>query len=144
MPAQFSAPWDYTISTPNAADAWKKLKAEIEADSTLKIVEADDKKFYLRAEGTSKVPSTGIDDVEFLLVPDQKILTYRSASRENVYVCELNPLPSLPAPLRRVGRRCLHLCFPGAPSHPPPFLPRSVPGSCAGRRFPKKEGRRDP
>ena len=88
-PSQFSAPWDYTISTPDAAQAWRRLKAEIEADSSLKLIEADESKLYIRAEGTSKVPATGIDDVEFLLIPDQKILTYRSASRENVYVCEL-------------------------------------------------------
>ena len=52
----------------------------------MQVVEANDGKFYLRAEGKSKVPAEGTDDVEFLLVPEQKVLTYRSASRENVFV----------------------------------------------------------
>ena len=33
---------------------------------------------YLHATGTSKVPKDGIDDVEFLMVPDEKIVTTRS------------------------------------------------------------------
>ena len=50
------------------------------------VVEVDDRARYLHATAKSKVPKDGVDDVEFLMVPDEKIVTTRSASRGNFYV----------------------------------------------------------
>lgn len=83
-PTQFSAAYDYTITSQNVDEAWATLKSVIEGDVSLKIVEVDDQMYYLHAEGKSKVPSDGVDDVEFLFVPEQKILTYRS-DRSNLF-----------------------------------------------------------
>ncbi len=44
------------------------------------VVEVDDEARYLHATGKSKVPKDGVDDVEFLMVPDEKIFTTRSVS----------------------------------------------------------------
>ena len=85
-PSQFGAPWDYTSSTKDAEEAWKALKRAVKEDATLRVVEEDDAKKYLHAITPSKVPQKGIDDVEFLLIPSEKIVTYRSASRSNAYV----------------------------------------------------------
>ncbi|KAJ1492194.1 hypothetical protein T484DRAFT_1772147 [Baffinella frigidus] len=114
-PTQFGAPWDFTPVTndPEKAGrfrvygflraffrelkvelrrrfwaklAWASLKKAVAADSSLTLDEVDDVKHYLRATGTSKVPKDGVDDVEFLLVPSEKICTYRSAARKNVFV----------------------------------------------------------
>ena len=85
-PTQFVAPWDYTVTTQDAEEAWEALKQVVELDTSLKVIEVDDDLMYLHATGTSKVPKDGIDDVEFLMVPSEKIVTTRSASRGNFYV----------------------------------------------------------
>jgi len=85
-PTQFGAPWDFTPVTNDPEKAWASLKKAVAADSSLTLDEVDDVKHYLRATGTSKVPKDGVDDVEFLLVPSEKICTYRSAARKNVFV----------------------------------------------------------
>lgn len=85
-PTQFVAPWDYTVKTGSAEAAWAALKAVVEADPGLRVAVVNDTMYYLRAEGQSKVPQDGIDDVEFLLIPSEKIVTYRSASRQNKYI----------------------------------------------------------
>jgi len=85
-PSQFIAPWDYTVTTNDAGAAWKLLKGTIGDDPSLKIVDVDDAALYLRAEGTSKIPKGGVDDVEFLFVPEEKIVTIRSGSRDNQFV----------------------------------------------------------
>ena len=55
---------------------WNKLKALVDAEASI-IKSSDD---YLYAEYTT--PLMGyVDDVEFLLVPDQDIIHLRSASR---------------------------------------------------------------
>ena len=85
-PTQFVAPWDYTIKTSDPGKAFAALTEVVLNDDTLKIVEVDDQRMYLHATGKSKVPKDGVDDVEFLMVPDEKIVTTRSASRGNFYV----------------------------------------------------------
>jgi uncharacterized protein (DUF1499 family) len=63
-------------STP--AEAIAQLKATIEASENAKIITADDN--YLYAEFTSKLMGF-VDDVEFYVDPEAKIIQVRSASR---------------------------------------------------------------
>ncbi|CAN0169733.1 unnamed protein product, partial [Phaeothamnion confervicola] len=58
----------------------------VKADSTLKVVDVDVERLYLRAEAKSAVPPTGIDDIEFLIKPDDGLVTYRTKSRDTVFV----------------------------------------------------------
>jgi len=66
---------------PAGADpdaAWARLRAVLEAQPRLRIVEAHDG--YLHAEATSRV-FRFVDDVEFLLDRDAGLIHVRSASR---------------------------------------------------------------
>jgi uncharacterized protein (DUF1499 family) len=64
--------------TPEAA--WDLLKRAIGAEPRTHIVEERQDQWYLRAEATSLI-FRFIDDVEFQLDPEQKVLHLRSASR---------------------------------------------------------------
>lgn len=58
------------------AATWEKLKGLVAAEADI-IKSSDD---YLYAEYTSKLMGY-VDDVEFLLLPDQGVIHFRSASR---------------------------------------------------------------
>jgi uncharacterized protein (DUF1499 family) len=80
---KYGIPWESDRN--EAVDVlWNRLKNAVKSDQLLKIVESDDEKHYLRAEARSAVPLTGTDDVEFLLIPKDDFITYRSNSRELV------------------------------------------------------------
>lgn len=88
-PSKFGAPWSYQPETSDAVAAWSSLKMAI---TTLvpergTIVEAVDgpREFYLRAEFVGTW-GKGVDDVEFRLLERDALVTYRSASREAIYV----------------------------------------------------------
>lgn len=87
-PSKFGAPWSYQPETDDPATAWASLKKVIEANLDKGIiVESEDgpANFYLRAEFPSAL-NKGIDDVEFRLLPADALVTYRSASREAVFI----------------------------------------------------------
>lgn len=80
---KYSTPWEYTKSADDQfADVVNALKTQFVDQTQLKIVEQDNEKRYVRAEGKSVVPPTGVDDVEILVNSLDKIITYRSNSRE--------------------------------------------------------------
>lgn len=83
---KFSSPWTFENTGDSIDEAWSKLVKIIKEDPLLKLEELDNEKFYLRATAKSAIPPTGLDDLEFLLRPEDKIATYRTASREAVYV----------------------------------------------------------
>jgi uncharacterized protein (DUF1499 family) len=69
------APFD---GTPEAA--WERLKRVIGSEPRLRVVEERQDQWYLRAEATSLI-FRFVDDVEFQLDPERKVLHLRSASR---------------------------------------------------------------
>ena len=81
---KYGRPW--SIGERSIEDVWKKLTASVDSNKLLKLVEINDENHYIRAEAKSAVPPTGIDDIEFLLSPTDKIITYRSNSRDLVTV----------------------------------------------------------
>mmetsp|Transcript_25465 Transcript_25465/g.33251 ORF Transcript_25465/g.33251 Transcript_25465/m.33251 type:complete len:253 (+) Transcript_25465:102-860(+) len=83
---KFSPPWTFESTGESPETAWKNLISAVENDPLLKLEEVDNNKLYLRATAKSAVPPSGLDDVEFLLIPEDKVVTYRSASREVVYL----------------------------------------------------------
>jgi len=62
------------------ATAWEKLKLALAEERGIKIVAEDAHAWYLRAEATSRI-FRFIDDVEFQVLPEEKTLHVRSASR---------------------------------------------------------------
>ncbi|CAN8064972.1 unnamed protein product [Agarophyton chilense] len=89
-PSKFGAPWTYRPQTDDADAAWHALKAALEASRDRgRIVESVDgpQLYYLRAEFPSSF--RGVDDVEFRLIPEEALVTYRSASREAIFLYPL-------------------------------------------------------
>eukprot|EP01039_Chlorochromonas_danica_P008778 gene8778-9680_t len=80
---KYSAPWEFGKS---AEEEFDEVVNVLQSDPTIKIVEADKSKYYIHAEATTSLPTYGIDDVEVLLNPDEKIITYRSNSRQVVRI----------------------------------------------------------
>lgn len=80
---KYSAPWEFGKS---AEEEFDEVVNVLQSDPTIKIVEADKSKYYIHAEATTSLPTYGIDDVEVLLNPDEKVITYRSNSRQVVRI----------------------------------------------------------
>eukprot|EP01031_Cornospumella_fuschlensis_P038146 gene38146-46352_t len=75
---KYSPPWEFSQSPQKEYD---DLVEAVKSTSYLDLVEQDRDLLYLRAEAKSAFPPTGIDDVEFLINPKDKLITYRSNSR---------------------------------------------------------------
>lgn len=89
-PSKFGAPWSYRPETDDADKAWTSLKQVLGTGKDGgRIVESRDgpQVYYLRAEFPS--PFRGTDDVEFTLIKDEALVTYRSASREAFFLYPL-------------------------------------------------------
>lgn len=88
-PSKFGPPWTYEPETSDADVAWASLKAAVAgARDGGTIVEClDGPEYYLRAEFPSSV--RGIDDVEFRLIKRDALVTYRSCSREAIFLYPL-------------------------------------------------------
>lgn len=78
----YGKPWSF--SEANSADEEFQilLNALKSTEIRLKIADQNDEKRYVRAEARSAIPITGTDDIEFLVNPIDKIITYRTNSRE--------------------------------------------------------------
>lgn len=80
---KYGRPWKYSINTD---EQFQKLQDSIKSDPFLKLVEVDSAHLYLHAEAKSAFPPGSTDDLEFLLNDGDKIIKYRSNSREVVSV----------------------------------------------------------
>jgi len=78
---KYSRPWLYTKSV---VDEFNEILDVMNKNPYLKVVTADESLHYIRAEAKSAFPPSGIDDIELLLNDNDKIITYRSNSRETV------------------------------------------------------------
>lgn len=78
---KYSRPWLYTKPL---ADEFNEIVDVMNKNPYLKVVSVDESVHYIRAEAKSAFPPSGIDDIELLLNDNDKIITYRSNSRETV------------------------------------------------------------
>ena len=105
-PSKFSAPWDYVPETFEADVAWKSLKIAITELEGARIVEEKMEpqvSFYLHATAPSSVPPGSIDDIEFVLNTDTKVVFFRSVTRDTVFLYPLQqPLSDRGANLKRL------------------------------------------
>lgn len=92
-PSRFSPPWTYLTETDDSRVAWNSLvRAVNSVGSGLEIVELTDT--YLHATAPTESPpglsgENAVDDLEFLLRPDDSLVLYRSVSRTSVFVYPL-------------------------------------------------------
>jgi uncharacterized protein (DUF1499 family) len=89
LDGKYGTPWTYNKETK---DIYNELINTIKSNKLFKLVDTNDEKYYVHAEAKSAIPPTGIDDIEFLVNPLDKIITYRSNSRELIYA-GTDPIP---------------------------------------------------
>ena len=92
-PAAYTAPWSYLTETSDAAQAWKSLLAAVQAVDRRVVVESVTDTYLHATVPSSDQLGAGsagnVDDLEFVLRPDDNLVLLRSASRTAVFVYPL-------------------------------------------------------
>jgi uncharacterized protein (DUF1499 family) len=76
---KYSRPWEW--KDLGVDEEYEEVLGAVRSMQYIKIVEADKERHYIHATAKSAFPPSSLDDVEFLLNPLDKIITYRSNSR---------------------------------------------------------------
>jgi uncharacterized protein (DUF1499 family) len=87
-PSRYSPPWTYSTETSDPRVAWKSLQNAV-TQSGATIEYQNDHYMHATIPSLSLPGINGLDDLEFLLRPDDNLVLYRSASRVAVYVYPL-------------------------------------------------------
>ena len=89
-PSRFSPPWTYLTETDDPKKAWRSLQsAVLNIDPTCQITELTDTYLHATVATSSPPGIDGVDDLEFIIRPEDSVVLYRSASQTSVYVYPL-------------------------------------------------------
>ena len=91
-PSRYSPPWTYLPETSDAKQAWQSLIQAVNSPDVVpgaKIVKLTDTYLHATVPTVFPVGDGYIDDLEFLLKPEDNLVLYRSASRTSVFVYPL-------------------------------------------------------
>ena len=88
-PSRYAPPWTYLVETSNDRVAWNSLQQALVDVGGATIQTVTDTYLYATAPTVSPPGLDGVDDIEFLLRPLDKVVLYRSVSRTAVFVYPL-------------------------------------------------------
>lgn len=89
-PSRYSPPWTYLPETSDAKQAWKSLIQAVNSEVPgVQIVKLTDTYIHATAPTVFPIGDGYVDDLEFILKPDDNLVLYRSASRTSVFVYPL-------------------------------------------------------
>lgn len=99
-PSRYSPPWTYLTETSDPHQAWQSLQAQVRQIPQVEIITCNDEYYYLHATVPTQFPLLSgaggdgavrgyVDDLEFLLKPQDQLVLYRGASRTSVFVYPL-------------------------------------------------------
>ena len=86
-PSRYAPPWIYLTETSSSKEAWKSLQNAVLTtcgSEGVHVEQLTDTYFHVTVQ-----TSIGIDDLEFVLKPDDNLVLYRAASRTSVFVYPL-------------------------------------------------------
>lgn len=103
-PGAYMAPWSYITETSDATKAWISLTKAVTALPGCQLVTLTDT--YMHATVPTIVPlNGGLDDIEFVLRPEDRLVLFRSASQTSVFVYPLTqPLSDRESNRKRMDR----------------------------------------
>lgn len=96
-PSQFGPPWSYSPATNDVGEAMASLVEALRRVATVR--EVDEARLYVHATAPSTIKgaaAASVDDMEFKFEPVDKLVLYRSASREAVFFFPPQNLYSVP------------------------------------------------
>jgi uncharacterized protein (DUF1499 family) len=91
-PSRYSPPWTYLPETSDAKQAWQSLIQAVNSPDVVpgaKIVKLTDTYLHASVPTVFPIGDGYMDDLEFLLKPEDNLVLYRSASRTSVFVYPL-------------------------------------------------------
>lgn len=123
-PARYASPWTYLTETNNATKAWQSLyNVVVKIDPYVKVIHHTDTYLHVTVPTTGSIVASSyytsldendttnindyanLDDLEFILRPEENLILYRSASRTSIFIYPLTqPISDRDSNLKRLQK----------------------------------------